>query len=294
MRRHRQTLALSAAALAALAALAGCGGGGEPNQDAGAAAPVPDPGFGHVHGLDINPADGLLYAATHYGVWRVPTEGKPVRVADRYQDTMGFTITGPDRFLGSGHPDLREKLPSHLGLIESRDRAQTWTPLSLLGEADFHALEAKHGRIFGYDSTSSTFMVSDDGKTWQRLAQLPLHDFTVAPSQPDVVLGGGEGGLVRSDDGGKAFTAVPGAPQIVFVDWSAAGLYGLDAAGVMWTSTDGGTTWDRTGELGSQPGALTVTETGQLFAADDEGVVTSQDGGRTFTPVVSYSPATHG
>ena len=145
MRRYRQTLGLSAAALAAVIALAGCGGGSGPNQAASSPAPVPDPGFGHVHGLDINPADGLLYAATHYGVWRVPIEGKPVRVADRYQDTMGFTITGPDRFLGSGHPDLREKLPSHLGLIESRDRAQTWTPLSLLGEADFHALVERRG-----------------------------------------------------------------------------------------------------------------------------------------------------
>ena len=137
-------------------------------------------------------------------------------------------------------------------------------------------------------------MVTDDGKAWQRLAQLALHDFTVAPSQPNVVLGGGEGGLVRSNDGGTAFAPVPSAPQLVFVDWSAGGLYGLDTAGVVWASADGGTTWERTGELGSPPGALTVTETGQLFAADDEGVVTSRDGGHTFTPVVRYSPTTHG
>jgi hypothetical protein len=31
------------------------------------------------------------------------------RVADIYQDTMGFTVIGPDHFLGSGHPsNLRE------------------------------------------------------------------------------------------------------------------------------------------------------------------------------------------
>jgi hypothetical protein len=33
------------------------------------------------------------------------------RLGDRYQDTMGFTIVGPNRFLGSGHPDLRDDLP---------------------------------------------------------------------------------------------------------------------------------------------------------------------------------------
>jgi hypothetical protein len=127
-----------------------------------------------VHGLDINPADGLLYAATHFGVWRISDGGDPVRVADRYQDTMGFTIAGPDYFLGSGHPDLRDDLPAHLGLIESRDGAETWKSLSLLGEVDFHALDAKHGRIYGYDSTSSTFMVSSDGRSWRRLARLVL------------------------------------------------------------------------------------------------------------------------
>jgi hypothetical protein len=37
--------------------------------------------------------------------------GQARRVADRYQDTMGFTVTGPDRFLGSGYPDGRDDLP---------------------------------------------------------------------------------------------------------------------------------------------------------------------------------------
>lgn len=58
---------------------------------------------------------------------------------------MGFTIAGPQHFLGSGHPDLREKLPSRLGLIASTDNGQSWQQLSLLGKADFHALHAAHG-----------------------------------------------------------------------------------------------------------------------------------------------------
>jgi len=87
---------------------------------------------------------------------------------------MGFTVAGPDRFLGSGHPDLRENLPALLGLMESTDRGQTWHSLSLLGEVDFHAIEAKHGQVYGYDATSVTFLVSPDGRTWQRRAQVPL------------------------------------------------------------------------------------------------------------------------
>ena len=288
MRRHLIALRVAAAAVALGAALVGCSES-EPTSGAGATESMPDPGFGHVHGLGVNPADGLLYAATHFGVWRIPTNGEPVRVADRYQDTMGFTVAGPDHFLGSGHPDLREDLPPHLGLIESLDAAQTWKPLSLLGEADFHALEVKHGRIYGYDATSSTFMVSDDGRAWQRLAVVALVDFTVSPSQPGVVVGTSEQGLVRSDDGGKGFAAVARSPRLVFIDWTTGGLYGVDASGVVWTSTDGGTAWERTGDLGSRPGALIVTEAGQIYAATEEGIVTSTDGARTFTEVVSYT-----
>jgi hypothetical protein len=281
------------ATLALTIGLAGCGQSDQSSSQEPGTPAAGDPGFGHVHGLGVNPADGVLYAATHYGVWRIPTNGQPVRVANRYQDTMGFTIVGPDHFLGSGHPDLRERLPSHLGLIESRNKAETWQSLSLLGQADFHALEAKHGRVYGFDSTSSTFMVSDDGRTWQRLARLGLADIAVSPSDPSVVLATAEQGLVRSDDGGKAFGTVPRAPRLVFVDWRPSGLYGLDATGAAWASLDGGATWERRGELGSRPGALTVTDAGQVFAAHEEGVVTSRDGGRTFSTVVTYTTVAH-
>jgi hypothetical protein len=80
-----------------------------------------DPGVSHVHGLGINPADGSLIVATHYGSFRIPRDGdEAVRIGDSFQDTMGFTVAGPDHFLGSGHPDLagaRAGRPSRLGLI---------------------------------------------------------------------------------------------------------------------------------------------------------------------------------
>ncbi|HLF76681.1 MAG TPA: hypothetical protein VJB57_04255 [Dehalococcoidia bacterium] len=95
----------------------------------------------HVHGLGVNPKDGALFAATHTGLFRI-VEGKAERVGDRYQDTMGFTIIGPDHFMGSGHPDVRDytagKPPGLLGLVESTDAGLKWTPKSLLGRVGFH------------------------------------------------------------------------------------------------------------------------------------------------------------
>ncbi len=95
-----------------------------------------DPGPIHVHGLGINPADGSLLIATHTGTYRVePDEDKAELIGANRQDTMGFTVAGPDRFLGSGHPDpnaAREGgLSPLLGLIESRDAGRSWQSISL-------------------------------------------------------------------------------------------------------------------------------------------------------------------
>ncbi|PWI12287.1 hypothetical protein DIZ27_01455 [Streptomyces sp. NWU339] len=43
------------------------------------------------------------HAAGHHGVFRLDS-GTATRGAGRYQDTMGFTVTGPSTFLASGHP----------------------------------------------------------------------------------------------------------------------------------------------------------------------------------------------
>jgi hypothetical protein len=280
-----------AVVIASALLLAGCGSGrGTPAANGAGSGPPPasEPVFGHVHALGVNPADGALYAATHYGLWRLPPagQGQIVRIADRYQDTMGFTVAGPDRFLGSGHPDLRENLPALLGLIESTDRGQSWHPVSLLGEVDFHALKAKHGQVYGYDATSGTFLVSPDGQTWERRARVTLHDFAVSPSRADLVLAAGEPTLLRSTDGGGTFVPLPGTPELVVLDWTEGGLVGLAADGSVWVSGESGESWQRRGGIGSRPEAITLTSDGRLFAADEHGIVVSADGGNSFTKVV--------
>ena len=109
-----------------------------------------------MHGLGINPADGSLIVATHYGSFRIPVgQNEATRIGGDYQDTMGFTVEGPNHFLGSGHPDLagmRAGQPAQLGLIESTDAGETWTALSLSGEVDFHGLAFAHDQVYGWDA----------------------------------------------------------------------------------------------------------------------------------------------
>jgi hypothetical protein len=248
------------------------------------AAIAEDPGVAHVHGLGLNPADGSLIVATHYGSFRIPADGNDAaRIGDSFQDTMGFTVAGPDHFLGSGHPDLpgmQAGQPERLGLIESTDAGATWTSISLSGEVDFHGLASAHGRVYGWDSGTGRFMVSVDRSDWETRSTVELLGFAVDPDDANHIVGTGPGGLTRSADGGRNWTAVDG-PKLVTLSWDAeAGLWGADLRGAVWHRN--GADWVQAGELVGQPQAFLATPDALYAAAHDAdditGIYRSTDG----------------
>lgn len=266
-----------AAAIAAIAVVVDVWRG----PDGGFSGPTgADSGVAHVHGLGINPRDGVLYAATHSGLFRVPEEGRAQRVADRYQDTMGFTVVGDDHFLGSGHPDINDfrlrkpGRPPLLGLIESRDAGESWEPLSLLGEADFHALVAAHGSVYGFDATNSRFMVSSDMRAWETRSTLQLGSFAVDPEDGDHVVATSAGGLVESRDGGRSW-GTPTGPPVVIVSWDErAGLWGAGVDGSVHRRGEHGL-WEEMGSVDGEPQAFLVQHSRLYAAAADHDGATS-------------------
>ncbi|MBA3311612.1 MAG: exo-alpha-sialidase [Nocardioidaceae bacterium] len=247
-----------------------------------------DPGVSHVHGLGMNPADGSLIVATHYGSFRIPADGDDAeRIGDSFQDTMGFTVVGPDHFLGSGHPDvagMQAGQPGRLGLIESNDAGATWTSISLGGEVDFHSLTFAHDQVYGWDSGTGRFMVSADRTDWETRSTLDLFGFAVDPDDADHILGAGPSGLTESTDGGRTWTDADG-PPLVTLAWDIdAGLWGADPIGAVWHHD--GSAWAQTGALVGAPQAFLATPDALYAAAHDAddvtGIYRSTDDGRTW------------
>ena len=283
-----------AIALALVAVLGACGDDDDTDAarapQAGETGPtVEDPGPVHVHGLGVDPKDGALFVATHTGLFRAPAgEQTAERVADRYQDTMGFTVIGPNRFLGSGHPDGREGLPPFLGLIRSDDAGETWQEVSRMGETDLHVLEASRSHVYGfgsdYETRSAQFLVSTDGgESWRRRpTPAPLFSLAIAPDDPKRIVAAAEDGLYSSADAGKTFRPLGAAPGPVA--WLRSGtIIVLDGSGRAMASEDGGRSFEPRGEIGGEPAAFDAAGN-ELYAALHDGVVKrSTDGGRSWT-----------
>lgn len=262
-------LALLAGLVAASFAPLACG---EAPADAGSPEPIE-----HVHGLGVDPADGALFIAAHNGLFRSP-EGSTAaeRVGEGSQDTMGFTVIGPNRFLSSGHPGPDEEGPPALGLIRSNDGGLSWQEVSLGGEADLHVLRYVADRIYAVDALSGLLMVStDQGATWTtHRPPAPVIDLTADPNDPERVVISIERGLAGSDDGGATWKPVPG--DIGLVTWAASkDLYLVDAAGQVQLSEDGGSRWTKRGSIGGQPVAFVAAADGTLYAALGDGTVVS-------------------
>ena len=261
------------AVVAAVLLIGGGRDGDQPAETVG--APF---GMAHVHGLGLD--DGELLAGTHYGAFRVGEDGSVTQVGPT-QDFMGFTVVGSDHYLASGHPGADQDAPGNLGLIESTDGGETWESVSLRGEADFHSLEARHGRVYGH--SGGVLMVSEDKEEWDERARIALADLAVSPEDPETILATTEQGLAVSADGGRRFEPVEGAPLLVLITWTDEGtVVGVDPQGGVRVSDDSGRTWEQRGSVGGQPAALTAQGDTVFVATHDGRIVESQDGARTF------------
>lgn len=287
--KHRRYVVATLAAAASFAASA-CGGADSP-------APRADRGAGraehtglpadaqHVHGL-VHRA-GVLYIATHAGLWRlgVGSSAVPQAVGRDRHDLMGFSASDA-AFVASGHPDpARTDLPPNLGFLRSDDLGRTWESVSLLGEADLHVLAAAGRHVYG--AQGSTLLASTDGgRSWTaRKAPAAIFSLAISPESARSLVASTEAGLITSVDAGKRFRAVQGGDRLAgLLAWeSSSRLYLVDGPGQVRVSRDAGGTWRVTGSLPGQPTAITAARGESLFVALDDGTVrSSRDEGRSW------------
>lgn len=237
----------------------------------------------HIHGLAV--VDGDVLAAAHNGLWRIDA-GRATRIGAVRDDLMGFTVAGEGRYLASGHPAHPEAgRPPHLGLIESVDGGRSWKPLSLSGEADFHALAVSGDEVAGYDA-GRLLRSSDGGMTWNGV-EVDSHVLSLAmrPERSAGLLAGTAAG-VQLRRRGRWKTLLPGEPALVV--WPTdRRMLAVAVDGEISTSDDAGKSWRRAGHTPGAPVAASA-DSGRLLVATESGaIVSSASAGKTWTTLIS-------
>ena len=213
------------------------------------------PAIGHVHGAVVD-GDSLLIG-THDGVHRVdPVTGTAIRVGESRDDLMAFTGDPSTLLLASGHPGPGSDLPNPLGLVTSTDGGDSWTPVSLTGQVDFHSLAVQGDEVVGWDTRGPLQWSTDGGGSWQPgpatlATSLAWFNDTVWVASPETGLGTWEPGS----------TQVPSqeVPSVLLAaSDNASALWRLDGDGTVHRTLDG-VAWEQQGRV-SRVEALAASE----------------------------------
>ena len=157
--------------------------------------------------------------------------------------------------------------------------------MSLLGERDFHVLEAAGDRVYGYgsdfESKQANLLVSDDGgRSWEeRTPPEPLLSLAIDPRDPQQTVAAGEGGTYSSTDAGAGWR--PLSDEAGFLSWPEAdALFLVSPDGAVARSRDAGRSWETIGDVGGRPAAFDNAGSELLVALHDGTVKHSTADGR--------------
>jgi photosystem II stability/assembly factor-like uncharacterized protein len=252
-----------------------------------------------VNGLAIDPKTKDFLETTNKGFWRISPDGKKVsRILGHItykgkSDTVGTFLlaepVGPDRFIGSGHPDHQNTLPQFLGYLKSDDGGKTWQGLSRVGDADLHKIVFGGSRMYAYDAVLSAILTSDDlGKTFKEhfTPRGLIIDFVVDPANRDTILAANDDELFRSTDGGNSWKSVQRAPRMRLAWPAADSLYRANQDGTVYTSADGGKSWKRASKVEGEPYKFRAVGAQHLYLAISTGaILETTDGAKTWKTV---------
>lgn len=212
--------------------------------------------FSHAHGLAVDVSDPKkLYIATHEGLFVLLDEKDLYQIGKSKDDFMGFSphLSNANVFYSSGHP----RSGGNLGVQKSEDSGVTWKKISngAGGPVDFHAM-------------------------------------TISLVNPDIMYGW-YGGLQKSTDGGKEWTAIRASlPDVIAFTADLKDEKGIYAATVqgLFGSVDKGQTWKSISpQLENSPVTVFALDPNEpknaLSFSQKMGLARSEDGGITWKSI---------
>ncbi|WP_428422531.1 WD40/YVTN/BNR-like repeat-containing protein [Methylibium sp.] len=158
--------------------------------------------------------------------------------------------------------------------------------------------DAKNGIVVG--AYNLALVTHDGGSSWQPLSQIlpnprSLHLYGISKVDNTIVIVGEQGLILRSDDGGHSFSALPSPYKgswfgVMSARDGAWIVYGL--RGSAYRSTDRGSSWEQaqTGVPASLTSGLLLHDGSLLLVTQTGDLLYSTNGGRSFEPRSAAAP----
>jgi photosystem II stability/assembly factor-like uncharacterized protein len=263
-----------------------------------AAEAVPISDVSHIHGIAFDAANvGVIFLATHYGVFRTTADGTAEPVSTNTDDYMGFTPhpTDANLLFASGHPATG----GNLGVIVSRDGGVSWTQVAEgeNGPVDFHAMTISRADPQTIYGLFRGIQVSHDGgASWSTAGPGPdgVIDLAASAEQRGSLYAGTVRGLWMSADAGTSWAPVgPENIPVTMVEAAADGaIYAFFAGnGLFRKAADSGEWTALADNLGSSDFlhmAIDPLDAAHLVAVtQDSQILESRDGGKSWAPLAS-------
>jgi photosystem II stability/assembly factor-like uncharacterized protein len=175
-------------------------------------------------------------------------------------------------------------------MIESDDGGATWSEISGLGQTDYHAIQLSGDVIVAGVFQAAAVSISRDGgeKFEERVTPDPLIDLAADPENPERLIASTPQSVIGSADEGNTWRERDRIPNVRF-SWPEPGaLYRIDPGGPVKFSSNAGQTWQDRGTTGGEPQAMFADTADHLLVAVIDGTIKeSDDGGRTWTDLVT-------
>jgi uncharacterized protein (TIGR03437 family) len=179
------------------------------------------------------------------------------------------------------------------GVFRSTTNGRTWAPANAglvdgdqLDRRFVHTMAVSGPLVLAGTNGAGIFHSNNDGQSWTRVTNGTINSFVYGlASAGDSVFAATFGGIYRSTDNGRTWTLLlNGIPARSFRDITAIGSNVYTEG---YRSTDNGDSWTETPPGTPRFARGAVVSLGSTIYAGtlDEGVLRSNDGGKTWTPV---------